>query len=440
LEYLRNERGLTDETIKHFNLGYDKERNAVAIPAYKNGELINIKYRLIKPDKTKYLNERGTETWIFNEDGIQRGIKKGGVLIVEGEFDAMTAWQAGFHNVISPSSGKDSYGVWLELLDNIPKVYIAYDNDKGGKDTSIKLAERIGTEKCYEVNYPLNVKDANDFFKSRTREDFVKLLENAIPFYRYRFKSVGDIINDLRNDKDDSISTRFIPKVKIGKDWLVVISGKSNIGKSSVVLNIADDFTKQGIPTLVMPFERGIESMGRRFLQIKFNKTSQDFQNTEDREWDSIISDCVDLPVYFSTPKKEEIVDTIIKSKRIFDTRVVIVDHLDYVVRHVQGNREAEISNTLQSLKMVAEEYGIIMLVVTHIRKTDSPGSMIQKKPSIEDLKGSSSLYQDPECVVLLTGDETSLNVNVAKNKGEMKSQEYTFHPSTGKMIEKDDF
>ena len=80
----------------------------------------------------KYTQEKGCEVWIYNEDGISRGQSKGGVLITEGEFDCMSAWQAGFKNVISPASGKDSYGVWIELLDSIPKVYIAYDNDKAG--------------------------------------------------------------------------------------------------------------------------------------------------------------------------------------------------------------------------------------------------------------------------------------------------------------------
>src|SRR3990167_7626173 len=129
LDYLHIGRGLSTETIENFKLGYDSARNAISIPVYRRGELINIRYRHLNPNATsKYTQEKGCEVWIYNEDGIEKGRGKGGVLIVEGEFDCMSVWQSGIKNVISPASGKDSYGVWLELVDTIHKVFISYDN------------------------------------------------------------------------------------------------------------------------------------------------------------------------------------------------------------------------------------------------------------------------------------------------------------------------
>lgn len=440
VDYLKNERGFSDATIEHFRLGYNQETNSIAIPIFKNGELVNIKYRLLDGE-TRYTSERGAETWIYNEEGIEEAKKKGAVIVVEGEFDLMMVWQSGITNVISPASGKDSYGVWIEKLDNIPKVWIAYDNDIGGKETGIKIAERLGVEKCFEVNYPIGFKDANDYLKKHTKEDFKVLIKNAKPYYTYRFKNLGDIVASMRKGDDHIIKLDFIPKVKIDRDWLIVISGKSNIGKTSYVMNIADELIKKHIPTLIMPFERGIENVGKRFMQIKFEKSSEDFKFLDEEEWNTVISDCVEAPIYFSLPKKDEIIDVIVKSKRLFDTRFVIIDHLDYIVRNTTGNKEAEIGQTLQTLKRVAEEHGIIMLIVTHIRKIDSAGAQTQRKPNIEDLKGSASLYQDPECVVLLDGDTSQIHVNVVKNKGEMTSKTFTFDPTTGKLTDNvDDF
>jgi hypothetical protein len=435
MEYLKG-RGLADETIKHFGLGYDGERRAIAIPIYKSGELINIKYRYLEPDKNKYTSEKGCETWLYNEDGVELGMQRKSLLVVEGEFDAMAVWQTGLKSVVSPASGKDSYGVWLELLDNIPSVYIAYDNDQGGKEASLRLAERLGVEKCFEINYPTGIKDANEYFNSYTKEDFKGLIGEAKPFYTYQFKGMGDIIDSLRTDTETGTQTGFIPEVEMGKDWLVVVSGESNVGKTSYVMNVAEDLTSQNIPTLVMPFERGVESVGKRFLQVKFDKTIGDFKLLSNEEWQPVIDRCVDLPMYFSVPKKDEITDTIIKAKRLFDTRVVIIDHLDYIVRHVSSNRESEISNTLQELKRVAEEHGIIMIIVTHIRKIQQAGSDMKRKPNIEDLKGSASLYQDPECVVMLNGkqEDDEIVVDIVKNKGAMVSKDFSFRADTGKM------
>lgn len=435
LDYLKVTRGLADETIEHFKLGYDSGRDAIAIPIFKNNELINVKYRFLNPDKIRYTSERGAETWLYNEEGIEIGKKKGGVLVVEGEIDLMSCWQAGIKNVVTPASGKDSYGVWLELLDAVPKVYVAFDNDDGGKQTNIKFADRVGVEKSFEVKYPEGIKDANEFFKTHGKEDYIELIRKATPFYSYEFKNVGDVIQQLRDSEDSELELKWIPNVKIEKDWLIVLSGKSNVGKTTYAMNVAQELSDRGVPVLVMPFERGIASVGKRLLQVVFNKTLEDFKYTSKDEWEDILVRSIDMPIYFALPKKNEIVETVKKSKRLFDTRVVIIDHLDYIIRHVGGNKESEIANTLQDLKRIGEENGIIFIVVTHIRKIDGLGADKGRRPSLEDLKGSSSLYQDPECVLLLCSEqEGTIIVDVAKNKGTMGAYKFGIREETGQM------
>lgn len=435
-DYLRITRNLTQETIDKFNLGYDKERNAISIPVYKRAELVNIRYRHLNPNATaKYTQEKGCEVWIYNEDGIAKGQSRGSVLITEGEFDCMSAWQAGFKSVISPASGKDSYGVWLELLDTIPRVYVAYDNDKPGKSTALELANRIGTEKSFEILYPEGIKDANDYFKQFGKDDYVELIKNARPFYKYKYQGVKDVIDSIREKKENILNINCIPFVEFEEDWLVVMSGVSNIGKTSVAMNVADDLVSRGIPCLVLPIERGVRTVGKRFLQVRYNKTKEELTSFDDKEWERIIPDVMELPLFFSMPTTAEVMETVVKAKRLFNTKVVIIDHLDLLVRKSDPkNINVETSTVIQNFKSIGQEHGIIFIVIHHIKKQEGLGA-VPKKPRIEDLKGSSSVYQDPEAVIMLSEPEKGqLEVAILKNKGAMGSKVFAFNTATGKI------
>lgn len=439
--YLTDKRGLKTDTIKHFKLGYDYARNAISIPIMKNGEVVAIKYRNLKEGGPKYGAEANCESWLFNEDGLDKAKKTGVVIVVEGEFDLMSAWQAGYENIISPAQGKNSYTVWIEKLDPIPKVVIAYDNDNPGKEEAARFADKVGIEKSYELVYPEGIKDANEFFQKEDATKFQGLLDNVTPFYSYTYQGLGEVIKQIRDVKIDYTEFFCIPEVKIEEDWLVVISGVSNVGKTSYAMNIAKELADKGMPSLILPFERGVRSVGQRYLQLELNLTKDQIENLSSSQWESYLEEVVNRPVFFSLPKKDELEETIVKAQRLFGIKALIVDHLDYLVRNVTGNKEQDIANTLHDLKRIAIERKIMMFVVTHIKKQETKGSIKPKKPVMEDLKGSSSLYQDPECVLLLhTNALTELTVTVAKNKGPMGEKVYGVDVTTGKMSDVNDF
>lgn len=429
-EYLLR-RGISLDTAKHFGLGYDYERKAISIPVYKNGELINIRYRSVDPDaKVRYTQERGCEVWVFNEKGISDGVSKGGVLITEGEFDCMTAWQAGFKNVISPSSGKDSYGPWIELLDSIARVYIAYDNDKPGKKAALDFANRIGIDKCMEVLYPEGIKDANDFFATHTADEFRAILKAATPYYRNTYKGVGDIIEALRGEKKEYLELDFMPYVKFENDWVAVLSGDSNAGKTSWSLNLADEMVSKDMPVLVLPYERGINYVGQRYLQIRYNKRIEDFPILSNSEWDKLRDDAVQLPLYFAVPIEQEFEDTVRRAKRLFNVRAVVIDHLDYFIKG--DNEVSKQKDFMMRIKTLAQELNVIFFVVHHINK---PKTGLKTKPRKEDLKGAAAIYQIAEVVAMLYRREPgTIDVIIDKNKGEEGTRTYIVDMTTGRF------
>lgn len=433
-EYLTKVRGLNEETIQKFKLGYDPQKDAVSIPSYKGGELINIKYRFLNPKDIRYIGTAGAEPWLFHDEGIEIGMEKGAVFIAEGELDAMSLWQMGVKNVISPGAGANSFGEWIEKLDKVKQVWIVYDNDNPGQQAAKELAERIGVEKCRNVIYPEGVKDANEFLLKHNTSDLRELFAKAKPFYKYEFSGVSDVIQKMVDDPMDYLEVSLLPFVKLERDQLIVLSGVTNAGKTTAALNITKESAQRDIPVLFLPFERGVYSVGRRYVQILLGKTMEEMQFTPKEEWQKLAYKLASQPVYFACPPKEKIVDTISRAKRLFGVKLVVVDHLDYLIRNTNGNRETAIADTVQSMKRLAEQLAVIIIIVTHVRKLDEPGSTLKRKPNLDDLKGSSSLKQDPEVVAMLypTDDGRGITVDILKNKGTMGAKTFNINNNTG--------
>lgn len=428
--YLTEERGLTDETIEYFMLGYDKQKNAVAIPHFKEGELINIKYRFLKPKDIRYTSEPNAEQWLFHDLGIDTGKQKGAIAIAEGEMDCISLWQAGFKNVISPGSGANSYGTWIESIDYIKQVWIAYDNDDAGQSAAKELADRIGIEKCRNVAYPEGIKDANDFLLEYDSGKLRELFAKASPFYKYEFSGMGEVIQNLIDDPMEYLDVDLMPGVRLERDNLVVISGETNAGKSTYSLNMVKELAERNIPTLFLPIERGVYSLGRRMLQILLNKTQEGMLFTPKEEWKESLKELNKLPIYMAKPSLYDLEKTIVRAKRMFGIRMVIIDHMDYLIRG-SANKEALISEKMHELKHIAEQNGIIVVVISHInRGAVSAG----QRPTIKNLKGSSSLEQDSEIALMLypTDDLRGIEVDVQKNKGPMQNRTFNINIDTG--------
>jgi len=105
------------------------------------------------------------------------------LLVVESIFDAMSLWSAGLRNVIS-LYGKDGWTNDHEELvrqNGVTEIILALDGDARGQVAADALASRLRgiaglVSAVHRVTWPEGVKDANDFFLSRSAEEFRSLL------------------------------------------------------------------------------------------------------------------------------------------------------------------------------------------------------------------------------------------------------------------------
>lgn len=144
--FLTIQKGLTEETIKFFQIGYCDSgfySKRVIIPIVIEGQIISFIARSIFDNVLlKYLIPKGTLkcSILFNIDSISNDE----VYIVEGPFDVMKLWSLGLKNVVS------IFGCSLHpsqirslLKKGVKKVCIMLDGDVTGRKASKCIVEQL---------------------------------------------------------------------------------------------------------------------------------------------------------------------------------------------------------------------------------------------------------------------------------------------------------
>lgn len=228
----------------------EKEANCIAFQYFKNGELVNIKFR---DGRKNFKLVSGAELVWYNYDALKTNKE---IIIVEGEIDALSCIQAGFDNVISvpngASTGKMEYfDNSLEDLENVESFIIATDNDLKGVELKDDLIRRIGFEKCKIANFR-QYKDLNEVLCQEGVEGVQNCLKSA------KFQKIDDVycVDDFQKELDVYFDeglpqgkTLGIPKLDEKVRWLTshfgVVTGTPTSGKSEFI-----DFVAARLNTL----------------------------------------------------------------------------------------------------------------------------------------------------------------------------------------------
>lgn len=167
-----NKRGITDPVIDRnritsgpaFMPQLDEVVNTIQFPFYRNGEVVNIKYR----DGQKNFRMQGNaERILYGLDDINPEV----TVIVEGEMDKLSLEVAGIPNCVSVPNGAtkgreqnfDYMESCAETLKAIQQFIIAVDADEPGQRLEEELVHRLGKHRCTLVRWPAGIKDANEF-------------------------------------------------------------------------------------------------------------------------------------------------------------------------------------------------------------------------------------------------------------------------------------
>ena len=294
MEYFLN-RGIRQETIKRFGLGYAKDswnsllfhlrklgfsenilleaglvltsektgnkydrfRNRVMFPVFDyRGKVIGFGGRVLDDSKPKYLNspetlvfQKGTNLYGLNF-AIKSNMKERYFIMVEGYMDLISLHQHGITNVVASLGTALTVNQARLLKRYADKVIISYDADVAGQTATMR-----GLEILNDAGFDVRVlsipqgKDPDEYVRSNGREAFMKLINEAEGLVEYRIKKAGENINF--KDSNDLVKygkkvTEILAKVNpIEKDiYIKKISENTGIREQALYDLLSKEMTK----------------------------------------------------------------------------------------------------------------------------------------------------------------------------------------------------
>jgi twinkle protein len=225
----------------------EKEVNTINFNYFREGELVNIKFR---PAKKAFVMVKDAELIFYNLDAIK---DSEWCVITEGEIDCISFHQSGIKEVVSVPNGA-SKGANLEYLDNCidyfsnkTKIIIATDNDEAGASLRDELARRLGYDICFKVDFG-DCKDANEFLQAHGPEKLSKLIsKDALVEFPMAGIITADMVwedvewlleHGLKRGDITGVLDDFDKLVSFVPGQLMALTGIPNHGKSPFALLI----------------------------------------------------------------------------------------------------------------------------------------------------------------------------------------------------------
>lgn len=399
-------RGITEETIKEYNLGFVrmKDQDWIVYPSYEKDICKLLKYRKLDPDETPDLQkcerEFNSKSIMFNQDALDVYNE---IIICEGESDALTLLQAGYNNVVGATVGASTLNnEWYEKLILMDKIYICFDADSAGQKASKDVwSTRLGIYKCWNVNLPEGY-DVNEYFLEYKTSDFDELLSASTQWKVAGIMSLGDSLYELYNQKEeDEIFELPWPSLNkiigggLKRKQLTVLSGRPASGKTTMGIQICHHYAlKYKMPCLFFCLEMPESALAKKVIQLHYDLMVEEISIND---IPIFATEMQGIPIYFGYSSKiqpDTFLHTMEEVRNRYGVQFGVFDNLHRMVRSGDESDMGKASGMFKDLTM---DLDIPFLLIAQPRKQND-----EKTPTYDSLKGSSAIAADSDATILI--------------------------------------
>lgn len=428
-------------TRKYFNK-LDKEAEAIGFPYFRDGVMVAVKYRAV-PDKAFTQDSGGAHDFF----GMQWADKTKPLVIVEGEIDVLSAREAGIENVVSvpggaplkvadgkvlPSEDKKFAFVWnaRELLDSVPYVVLATDQDPPGQALAEELARRIGKDKCRLARF--GAKDFNEILNDPSRngkEDVRAIVDAAEP---YPIAGLSDAstfeerVNDLYSKGQGSGFSTGYPALDsiytVAPGQLTVVTGYPSSGKSNFVDQLMVNLArKSDWKFAVASFENSPEIHISRLMEIYTHKRFFEGRDrmTEEEKQEAFTWVKEHFLFIDSAGEEPNTLDSILTRARAavkrMGVRGMVIDPYNYIDLDRRDTTETDaISQMLTRVQRFCKAQDVHTWFVAHPSKMQRAGTD-QPRPDGMSISGSMAWWAKADCGLTVHRQDKYVEIAVWK-------------------------
>ena len=406
-------RGISTETLRalkvtegpEFMPQTGKTENAIHFNYYLGNELINIKYRDGRKNFKLY---KGAEKIFYNIDNI---IGYEYCVIVEGEMDTLSFYEAGIPNVISVPNGATLNNNNLDYLDNCidyfsdkQKIILAVDQDEAGQALQQELIRRLGAEVCYLANFD-DCKDANEYLLKYGKQKLVQCITQAKPVPLENVTTFKDIEAEIT----DFVQNGFKKGYQIGisnfdnifstyTGQFITVTGIPSSGKSDFVDQMVVGYNgNYGWKTAFASPENAPTYLHAHKLMRKVWQGMPGKHEIGGEKWQKVANHINDN--FFFIDMERYTLESVLKKGAELVKRkgikCLVIDPFNKI-RDVDAKTEDVNRYTMEYLTKIeifAKKFDVLVIVVAHPTKMYKDANGKIEEPTMYNIKGGGEWY-----------------------------------------------
>ena len=330
---------------------FDRFRDRSMFPVINvRGNVIAFSGRRRTEDKTigKYVNTKDTPVYNKSQNLFAINFAKANcseqMILVEGNFDAVSLHQAGFKNTVAPLGTAFTKEQAMLMSRYTKEVIICFDSDLAGETAVDKAFNTLsGTGLSVKVlRLPVG-KDPDEFLKGNKPSDFQKLIDTALPETSYKLLKAADKIDSESQEAKIQYLNNAVEILSKNNDPIAVDYYLSKLSKDYEV-------SKEALKTKIAQIKRSRDNAKRKIEAKKITEQRIDREDINPERYgneravateEMIISIIMKHPDLFKLATSELTEDSFVTSlnRRVFKEVCDQLSRSDYFSISDLGDR-----------------------------------------------------------------------------------------------------